>query len=551
MEAFDQAIGRGLDLYQRLCEEDEALAQEFRASRTGFEISGLPGERALAERRHLEWFVLQRYSDAIANVPVVGKREEWESLADSAVRDHGEALLDSRASAFTITSIDAGGTVWTRDLFGGGEFPLVEKGSATTHQVDDLLVGRIFPVGDGGFRLSPAASSFRNRGLVAALRSDVESLRKSRRGSLRIQQSELERLFFASETVARGEAESEKTQPAPRRTRNQALGKAKAELLAAGLDADLTVEVLATLAEAVAKGAPASIVTEALNLLAFDTEADLEVLRTSLAELWQDLQDPAPEGENETPKSVVQAGDVAQDAVSAALAKFDEGRASGADLEDLFESLEKDLGIDPEVVRDDEIAPDFPGVVGVVLEEYRWDLRREGQDRVAEEASALQALAEYGADIGVFEELGARELIDFAGRWVFENTKEPLAVVRALTPFMSWCEEQHCHPVASEAGGAIERIEKDTPRIVRARRALGPAVVQAASQAADAGDLWKVLSLDEGLTLASLNQREELRVDAPENVLAELEMGDLVRVRAERITGVYPGALADLLGRAN
>ena len=59
--------------------------------------------------------------------------------------------------------------------------------------------------------------------------------------------------------------------------------------------------------------------------------------------------------------------------VSSALADFDAGREQGQDLEQLFDELERKLGVAPEAPEAEPGPPAFPGVVAALVGEFRWE----------------------------------------------------------------------------------------------------------------------------------------------------------------------------------
>ena len=76
------------------------------------------------------------------------------------------------------------------------EWFAIESAELPAMDAGDLLIGRVFPIDQEDCLLSPAVSCIRDEALVAELELKIGQLRASRRGVLRIQQSELERLFF-------------------------------------------------------------------------------------------------------------------------------------------------------------------------------------------------------------------------------------------------------------------------------------------------------------------------------------------------------------------
>jgi len=382
MSQARHTIERGLDLFRVLIGENNALAAEFEASHSEFS-TGVAGEgpgavgdpdapaELLAARRHLEWFLLERPSAHLERVPVQALQDAWFERAGTAERQIAEAFLHSLAGAFEVTSSEPGRGVWVTDLFAPGEMPIEEREAAPELQPGDLLVGRLFPIGEGVFRLSPAVACFRDPRLLEAVRGDLEQMRSSRRGVLRVQQLDLERLFFTSAAAARPGLPDESHE-----TGSAAATRIHAELVEAGLAPEDAAGVIETLRDA---PRTPGFITEILDQLAFDTDVDLDRTRRALAELWSINHTTASSATaaQDTAAQDTAGEDTAEDAHTA-LAAFDQGRAAGTDLEELFRELAANLGVEAPTDDDEETPPpEFPGVVGAMVEEFLWDVGRQ------------------------------------------------------------------------------------------------------------------------------------------------------------------------------
>jgi hypothetical protein len=435
-----EAIRRALGLNRDLIAEDPALEREFGASAALFGLGR--GANGSARQRHLEWFVLERPSSHLGGVPVERLREAWLMRAGAAERGLYEVLAGSLAAAFEVTSAQGESGLWVRDILAQTEYPLEEPEAAGVLEVGDLIVGRAFPLGDGRFVLSGAASAFHEVELVAALARDLAGLRRSRRGVLRIEQLELERLFFG---VERGRAASEIGH-----------GRACHALEQAGLTADESARALRELCGS-------ESVTDILNRLGFETSADLETIRGILLERWLEL---GPGVAEQTPGCAPEA----TPNTALALANFDRGRREGRDVEQLIRELERALGVDVLDEDEDEAgAPDFPGVVGAMVEEFLWDVAREEGEEAARELQSARLLSVWGERIGVFEELAARDLIEFSARWILDegrltSAEEAHRTLGSLARFCRWCEESQDLALWRSYALAHGRIALELPR---------------------------------------------------------------------------------------
>jgi hypothetical protein len=240
--------------------------------------------------------------------------------------------------------------------------------------------------------------------------------------------------------------------------------------VALGLDEESVARLLRLVRNEARKGHPQAV-TELLNRLAFDTDVDLVAAQCILVDLWQ----------AERRSARVETREASVGDAEAALASFDRGRAEGQDLEKLFRKLERDLGVDDDEDEEDaeDVVPDFPGVIGAMVEEFLWDVERERGDETAQRWSGLRRLGEYGRDIGLFEELAPAHLLDFAGRWLLDEaagigTDELCYLLEGLTAFLRWCEESHALPLWTAFGPQLEQLAPELPRLLALRQELPP-----------------------------------------------------------------------------
>ncbi len=537
-----QDLELGLEPFVDLVLGDERAARELEASRAEFFADPTAARLPGAERRHLEWFLLERPSAAVGGVPVQVWQSAWRAALPDAAPELAATFLQSLAGAFEVTSLVPGEGLWVRDLFTQGEHPILEARASRAIELADLLVGRLFPAGGGAFLLSPAASVFRNAELLAAVRSDLAAMRSARRGVLRVQQLELEHLFHGPGSVAA-------VPPDPA----QALAHARAALRELGVAPEELERALSAVRRARRAGDGRTVI-EVLNHLAFETGIDLDAARLVLTELWESLPRaaaPVP-GVNGAEPPVPETR--AEADARAALEAFDRGRAQGKDLEQLFRELERDLGVDDEELAeepDEELlaaAPDFPGVVGAMVEEYLWELGREQGEARAHAAQGLRELGSYAHDIGVFDELTPVHLTDFAARWLLDE--QPLAraedagaLLDALADFCRWSEERQGVPLWKPFAPTLESLRASLPRHLRLRTLLAAGAGEGAHRVVHVGSAEARVRDPAGTEHALALSREQAEL---------LRAGDLVRLarrNGEVVLGAsYPAELANLLG---
>lgn len=536
-----ESIDRCLDAVHGAIAGDAALAEDLRASRADFfpdeddfatsgaRVDG--GEDArLADRRHLEWYLIER----------MGREEREERIAlliERCAEEMGlmgpeiaAALANSHASIFEVTHIDPGEGMKLWDLARLFEFPVVEIAGSRLLAEGDVIAGRIFPIGDSLHHVSRAAILWRNRKLLAALRKDFERARESRppteRGSLRLRQSEIEAMFHAR----KGEDEAEGPEIP------NAVVRARSLLLASGLESFDADEVLARLASepldptSVLPGG-GDVLGEILDALAFETSVDLETARAVLLAAWGELQGKEKARVSTKPHERSPILDVAT-----AVAEFERKRREGAPLDQVFLELERDLDLDDDDELEDDpdeadaTVPDFPGVVDAMVEEFLWDEERVNGEASARRFQALRGLGRSAAEVSLFEDLSLRELTDFACRWSIErgelrDPQQAADLVEGLSRFCRWAEENHDVRLRAAFESVLVALRDSLPRLALANRACRP------DSEAKGQDWFEFVRSGDGgaAEVVELHRREPVTVSMDAGVLAHLCPGDLIR----------------------
>src|SRR6185436_10346258 len=103
---------------------------------------------------------------------------------------------------------------------------------------------------------------------------------------------------------------------------------------------------------------------------------DLDAARVLLIDAWDEMHSVAPEpaqAATRVPESTARPADVAT-----AIAEFDRKRREGTPLDQAIRDLEHDLDLEgsdsgEELDDSEEAAPDLPGVVAGVVEEFLWE----------------------------------------------------------------------------------------------------------------------------------------------------------------------------------
>lgn len=552
---MNDPIRAALDTLLAAAREQPAVAAEFDASRAVFFAAGEPPTDDLASAlRHLEWFCFERTSETVGDVPAFA----WRASEERDVADAVALLADNRVGMFEVGEVTPGVGLWLKDLLGQGELPVREPAATAELATGDLVVGRVYADGDGAFLLSPAAAVFREDGLVDALRDDAERARQGRRGTLRIAQSELEAMFFGARAGAGAASDAVATEELPEP--DAVARTVRDRLVEADWDDEEVARLASTLVAAAVGQVEAEVanaaIADALDRYAFEGEGDIEALRLDLATWWASLRATAARERQELARgagastaaralSPTEADAPAADAREA-LAAFDRGREEGKDLDGLFRRLEQDLGLDDADDEDPGSAPDFPGVVGAMVEEFLWESERDGGAAV--DAELLRAFGRRHREVGVFEQLEARALVDFAARAAIEEElcmpeveRRAAALVETLAAFARWADREHDLALWVEFEPAHARLVEDLPRAAAISRRLARPVGLDWSPAA-----WA--RVDEDRRTARVGDDAYEVASVPEG--AALEPGDVLVGRADgrrfHAAAVLPRA-ADLL----
>ncbi len=522
-------IDRALEGFLVMLREEPALRAEFEGSTDEFFRGALPSgdprSVLLDAHRHVEWFVLERHSATLRNTPVEALHEAWVGRYPE-LAAAGEALLASFAGLFEVESVTPGEGMLLADIAGLVQYVVAEPEAAHAARVGDLIAGRLFPIGEGLHVISSAAGYFRDSVLAEAVRRDLEETRAARANKvLHVSQLEIESLFFGAGQI----------RPAEDPTAAARSLLERWNLLPEQIDAIFERLVRAPFdPKRWAHGARDELGT-ILDELAFETSIDLDEAQVVLLQAWSAIAhsrvDPV------APTSVPKAAQTppAERNPRAAIAEFDRARESGAELEELFQKLERDLGLEgipgEEEEEADELAPDFPGVVAAIVQEFLWETSLT-DPAGARACACLEKLGRFGANLGVIEELDATTILRFATFWVLEydelaSVEEARDLVLALESFCAWAESAHGLDLGA-VREPLATLHESLPRVWRANRA------RARSANEDPGTLVELLSIES-------SGKAELRDPAgtfhattlPVALAQELVPGDRLRVRFE------------------
>jgi hypothetical protein len=473
-----------------------------------------------AARRHLEWFLLEREGSDSSPTPLERAIARAEESGVEISPDVALSLHDSFVSVFEVTGVERGQGLWIADVVGAGEYPVHEPDGSNMLAKGDLIAGRVFRLDSGLYYLSSAAAFFRNEALLRAVRSDIEHARRGRRGVLRLTQVELESMFFANAIATEGDA----------------VGDCRRLLLEGGVSREDVDSILADLASAPPSDDPLVYRAEeplgrVLDRLAFETSLDLDAVRRSLVAAQAQMANVTPDSRPlATSESASRRAGVAE-----ALAEFDRQSRNGAPVAPLLDELERQLALDElpdETADEDTPAPDFPGVVGAMIEEFLWETEAERGSRARDELEIIRSFGPFAAHIGVFENLRAKDLLAYTCYWLpesdrLENADAARRLLRALERFCAWVEDRHELPLHSEFKTTLHGLQSSLPRVTEAnrRRTRGADRSQ--------GELHELVGFDG--RRAELRDRAGVELSASiDPLLAEwLRPGDRLRARRQ------------------
>lgn len=519
-------LDSALEALARRIADDPRLRVEFQSTRGRFAVdSGPPlygSAGSASDRRHLEWFLLEPRPHEAFGRPV-----ERLLRAETGVdADTTRTLLDSFASVFEVDSVEPGVGYRLTDLVNPGTYTVADSERSRESAARDLYVGRIYPVERALHRPSRAAALFRDPALLRAVHADLTRAHERKPGALRITQDEIEKMFFATPS----------TDP---------VGEARRLLREAGLR-DVEIE---RIFDALARATPPSttvpfaqpdVLGEELDRIAFETDVDLDIARRALLAAWPQLALAANARPREPRKE--------SEEIAEALAEFQRGEASGERLDKLLSDLETRLRIDaPDDPDALEPAPDFPGVVGAIVEEFLWEMEHTATRIPPNARTVLESFGRFASHIGVFENVRPRDVLEFACRWLPEAGALPSEAaardsIDALHAFCKWADHAQGAMLGAPAQSALDRLRVSLPRVTSVNMRLSTADTKSI------GQLYTCMEIvaDTTCTLRDLmGALHSARL--PAQVAPNLRAGD--RVRGElhadgelRVLRCYPPA---------
>ncbi|MCA8943778.1 MAG: hypothetical protein KDB80_14540 [Planctomycetes bacterium] len=367
-------LSRLLDAVER---EPELHAEMERAKREFFGGPGPRGQdqtsREACAIRFAEWFLCERPSDLLGDVPVAVAGEQFASGVDC------ELIRESRVGVFLVQTGGAERPT-VRDVVDNEAVELCAVPDAL--DVGDVLIGRLYASRDDSTSYVPSAAMTivaASPHIAIAYQRDVKGLDLNRR----LTQAELEHLMFR-----RGIAESQGADIPP-------LERVEAELervfLASGKS---DVYTATSVSDAMAHAEhPGAVIEPLLEEMAFDTDVDLDELRHLLLALAartrggtsrEDVGEStsiadvkvrrAPESRPFVPRD--------DESLGQRLARrISEGLAGHEQVDALFADVEAMLGESLDEPEDGELLGFDDGDLEPLAREFLWETESDATDR--------------------------------------------------------------------------------------------------------------------------------------------------------------------------
>lgn len=475
---------------------DPAMAAELTRARREF-LSGAPVRPdSAADARFCEWFVTERDSDVLGDIParVVGGVPE----------DVREALLDSVCGLFLVAG--AGHEVRLRDVITDDDLNMPADPRLA---LGDVLMGRLYPVDDGLVSPSPLVTVIRDgAALVEAVRSDLARADLARR----LSQAEVEAVLHLGtpEAAARG-AQDAAAEPEDDVAEEDSLPpehyeERLAELLGDPDELDVTAADISR-ALAASPNSAGAVIGPLLEQFAFETAADLGVLHQTLVELWNAHRKaphttkavPTPEPTRQAQRDDID--DLDGPGLGAAIARrLEQGDAAHEDVEKLFGDIESVLGDEDEDEDDDDWnRPD--GDLDPLVTEFLWE-----RDHAAGSAAAtvLAAFLEQQNALpvpGVYlEAITPNEIARFLLQTYLstppgQRAARVGATFAVLSEFFVWAEDTQEYALTATIETCRREVAEPLSRTARASLALSTATEVVAGRRAQ---VHRVLRIEAG-----------------------------------------------------
>lgn len=531
-------------LFRRLESDPQLRAELARARREflGHDRSVHAADNAASASalvRFCEWYVLERESEVIGEVPLESLQRRGREGDDASI------LEDSTAGVFLVERVESG-QAQVRDLQDHQVLDVVVEQDSV--RAGDLLAGRLYP-GPGGEYIPSPVLSVRSDGasLGRAFQRDIVKLSPDRR----LTQVELEHLLF------RRWAATQDAEPL------EHLEAQLQSLLGQGSAADAR-----SISENLRRSPqPGPVMGPILDQLAFETQLDLDTARRVLMQIWNHhASSSTPERETPEPGTepvqVEFRGDRAETLGQSLARRIEEGLAQHEDIDDLFASVGEMLGEDlsaEDEDPEDQSADDNPAAIGdlePLVREFLWESGSDNDlaTNVLHRLNSMQQeMPVPKTDIAYLESSDLLRLLLQIFLESLPNNRAPAvrSAFEVLESFYVWAERTQEYELGDVLRGCLEFLE-DVQRLHDASNLLSTV------DSGPAPCLMRVIELHEtAVGVVVHGQNEPVLMAVPGPSAAALRTGDLllgsIRTDPESATlagmvVVLPGELEHLLG---
>ncbi len=519
----------------------------------------------LAAIRFAEWYLLERSSEQLGEVPVQLLMQAVESGEDIAADPELLSLLATSRAGVYITEATDESSVQVRDLQDGERLEL--RGIPESIDPGDMVIGRLFELGAGAWLPSLALAILpATPELAIAYQKDLRRLGLDRR----LSQAELEHLLF------RRWAENRQAAPV-----GPPLERLEAELESLLMAADLADEYPSAAISAALKGSPAPgpVIGPILEQLAFDSDLDLEALRRLMLQIWtcqnqaQDQNESSPEPSApqrpqpaRSPKRSRESTKDSKEQLGLGeriAARLDAGISGKENIEELFQDLAGMIGagdLDDEDNEAEVIGSDA-GDLEALVREFVWENNLSPADEVSL-ARFIDCQKDAPLPKNVVEYLEEDDVLRFLLQsWLSAAPDDRLGCLHAqatiLDRFFAWVRETQCVELQALRGLLEHPLVRDAERLDAAGKALSTSD-QAPVAKADEVELMRITQvLPDTLSLFIDRSSREVGAVIPAKASGHLQEEDLMlgrfedragRVRLLGMVVVLPGKLQHLLG---
>lgn len=467
--------------------------------------------------RFLEWFGLERpHADGGAAPIHAFVRGGCPGLAQD-LQSHARSLCESRVGVYLVKDMDEGG-MDLEDAVSGDTLSVQLPAGESSIESGDTLIGRLMPLpGSDQWIASDVTERIPGSALFDSFVEDVE------KSKLALGQDELAPLSQVELEVLLGMAMG-KGAPAHVAGDAARLQDALSEMLE-GIRPDLpnALEMEAALASA---EVPGQVIASLLELMAFETDVDIDQLRRLLLE----LSHAQHANQTASPKTGAKTEIPVSELGGRLVAELEAGEAKGEDLEQLFARLERMVDGESSAPETEGPPPSIEwktkdeGNLEALMAEYLWERERIGKPLDRESLGRLEAFvrALTPIDVREVEEVDEAAMASIlVTPWARGEIQEVQSLMTDLVEWNQWLQSEQDTGFGMGVSDLRQQLIDESRRIAN----LGTEIAEASSGSKDGSDVssWHVLKgPDDAWILESAGRRRPWAQDL------DFHVGDLI-----------------------